>query len=84
MTVPRSKLQALRERLAAGDTVHFRTGAQVRVERRIVVKGPYDGITVYTEAELAKAYELANRPPGPFPAPLAPDLDQRYGVSPPW
>lgn len=88
MTVPVAKLQALRVRLGLDSpppaAVPFLAGAQVRVERRIVVKGPFDAITVYRENELQRAYELAASPPGPFPPPLRPDLDQRYGVMPPW
>lgn len=84
MSVDAAKLRGLRNAVERDGKAHFKTGAEVRVERRYVVKTPLGAIAVYTAAELDKAYELANRPAGPFPMELSPALDQRWGVDPPW
>jgi len=84
MPVAAAKLRGLREGVRRDGKVIFKTGAEVRIECRYVVKTPVGAICVFTERELSRAYELAMRPPGPIPAPLRPDLDQKWGVDPPW
>lgn len=59
--IPAAKLRGLQQALERDGKVTFPNGAIVtrEVEVRIVVEGPWGGISRFTEKEIAEAYRLA-------------------------
>ncbi len=59
--IPAAKLEGLRSALERDGEVEFRNGAKVRRETvvKLVVEGPWGGVSRFGENELAAAYEMA-------------------------